>query len=172
MAKVNNALLDLAKKLEKLPEEVKNALLSATKKAIDEAAWKMRTNFKRNSGNPELNSRLKETKIDTEYTYGYEFDWDNKDIVDEALGINWGRYKGKKRASGKRNYSIAPATWHDLAYIIDEGAVIPYSPQGAYVIAGNNFIKKARRNIKGWRQKRDKYAVVELDIVANNLDKE
>lgn len=167
-----DVFLDLAKKLEKLPNEIENALITATKKAIDEAAIKMDINLKRGAGvdTKLANHQLPPQKIDTKYEYGYEFDWSDK--VVNAKTDYPSKYKDIPRLSGKRNYSRAPATWHDLAYIIDAGYVAPFSTTGAKIKAGTNFIKKARRNAKNWRKKRDIYATAELDIIANNLDKE
>lgn len=167
-----DVFLDLAKKLEKLPNEVENALITATKKAVNEAGQKMEINLKRGAGiDTKLAKHQLPAKItDNKNVYAYEIDWSDE-IVNKNTSYPT-EYAEISRLGGKRNYSRAPATWHDLAYIIDEGHVARFSQTGAKVVAGTNFIKKARRNAKSWRKKRDIYATAELDIVANKLDKE
>ena len=167
-----DALLQLAKNLEKFPKEVENALITATKKAVYEAGIKMETNLKRGAGvdSSLANHQLPAKITDNNYVYAYEIDWSD-DVVNKKTKYPT-EYAEITRMGGKRNYSRAPATWHDLAYIIDEGHVAKFSGTGAKIVAGTNFIKKARRNAKSWTKKRDIYATAELDIVANNLDKE
>lgn len=166
-----DVFLDLAKNLENLPDQVENALLVATKKAIDEAALAMDKNLARGAGlgTSLQKHQLPPKKIDSKRIYGYEFDWSDEIVNDKTTYPS--KYANKPRLSGKRNFSIAPATWHDLAYIIDEGHVAPFSETKRQIVAGTNFIKRARRNSKTWRKKRDIYATAALDIVANNLDK-
>lgn len=167
-----DVFLELANKLKDFPKEVEKALVTATKKAVDEAGRKMETNLARGAG---IDTRLDDHRlpakiIDNDRVYSYQIDWQDT-IVDEDIGVPYGIYVDKPRMAGKRNYSRAPATWHDLAYIIDDGRVANFSKTGAKVVAGTNFIKKARRNAKSWTKKRDIYATAELDVVANNLDK-
>lgn len=169
----DDVFLQLANKLEKeFANEVKDALITATKKAVNEEGRKMEINLKRGAG---VDSRLAKNQItlpiiDTDNYYSYQIDWKDS-IVDADIGVNYGVYPDKERMAGKRNFSRAPATWHDLAYIIDNGRVANFSKTGVKVIAGTNFIKKARRNAKKWVKKRDIYATAALQIVANNLDK-
>lgn len=165
----NDVFLDLAKKLENFPNAVSNALITATKKAVNEVGQKMELNLKRGAGiDTELaNHQLPAKIIDNDRVYAYQIDWSDQ-LVNQPNPIN----AQIPRLPKKRNFSKAPASWHDLAYIIDEGYVAPYSTTGIKVVAGTDFIKKARRNAKSWKEKRDNYATVELDIVANNLDKE
>lgn len=168
----NDVFTDLAKKLKDLPDQVQNAIITATKKAVNEAGEKMEINLKRGAGTDTklANHQLPAKITDNKYVYAYEVDWSDE-IVNKNTSYPT-EYAEISRLGGKRNYSRAPATWHDLAYIIDEGHVAPFSQTGVQIVAGTNFIKKARRNAKSWVKKRDIYATVELDIVANNLDKE
>jgi hypothetical protein len=83
-----------------------------------------------------------------------------------------GSFKGIPRASGKRNYSIAPATYKDLAYIIDAGRGANFSKSGIKVVQGSNFIKKAWRNSKSWKKKREIYFKVELDVLGEKLNED
>lgn len=174
----NDVLLKLANKLKELPVQVEDALISATKQAVDETFDKLVVNLKKGAGYmSKLTSHIQILPvIDNDRVYKKEVDWDNTKIVNEDVlgkGIEYPTiYADKPRLRGKRNYSKVPATYHDLAYIIDDGHVAKFSTTGFKVVQGTNFIKRARRNAKVWRKKRDIYATVNLDMVAKQLDKE
>ena len=161
----------LAKELNKLPEEIQQAFEETTIKEINATAQKMQINLKRGSGNERLNNNMVE---DTLYIKGkyYEktIDWNDDKIVDEDVGIAWGKYKDKPRARKKRNYSLRPATYHDLAYIINYGRGANFSQSSDKIVAGNYFITKATRNAKNWRTKRDKKFNEELNKLGKNLE--
>lgn len=159
----------LSANLKELPQEVEDALIRATKKAVNKFGENMEMNLKKNSESEQLNARQYSKIYDGKTSYAYLIDWKDS-IVDADLGIRYGIYADKPRRSGKRNFSLAPATWHDLAYIIDEGRVANFSTTGMKVVAGNGFIKKARRNAKKWTAQRDIYAEVELDVIGKKLN--
>ena len=168
----NDVFLELAHKLENLPDQVENALITATKQAVKETGEKMEANLKKGAQQTEEGMQLADHQlvpniIDDGKVYSYQIDW-SPQLVNKPNAY----FAKKPRLPGKRNFSIAPATWHDLAYIIDAGWVEPASETGIKIVPGTNFIKKARRNAKIWKKKRDIYATAELQIVANNLDKE
>lgn len=155
----------LAKELNKLPEEIQQAFEETTIKQID---LTMETVVKkaliRGSGSQRLNDNMVEPKplyIKGKY-YERTIDWDDKKIVDDDLNVEWGKYKDKPRARKKRNYSLRPATYHDLAYIINYGRGANFSQSSEKIVAGNYFINKATRNAKNWRNKRDKNFRIEL----------
>ena len=160
---MDNVFDRLAKELNKLPEEIQQVFEETTIQEINATATKMQINLKRGSGNEHLNNNMVE---DTLYIKGkyYEktIDWNDDKIVDEDVGIAWGKYKDKPRARKKRNYSLRPATYHDLAYIINYGRGANFSQSSDKIVAGNYFITKATRNAKNWRNKRDKNFRIEL----------
>ena len=153
----------LAKELNKLPEEIQQAFEETTIKEIDATAIKMEINLKRGSGNERLNANMVDEKryIKGKY-YERTIDWNDNKIVDDDIGVAWGKYKDKPRARKKRNYSLRPATYHDLAYIINYGRGANFSQSSEKIVAGNYFITKATRNAKNWRNKRDKNFRIEL----------
>ena len=156
---------EIAKKLNELPDDVVNAYKVASKKAINEAGKKLEINLKRGAGvGSTLASQQYSQIIETKHSYTYEVDWSDK-IVNK----NYGRDKDKPRKSGKRNYSIAPATYRDLAYIINTGVV---SDDGKTIRAGTHFITKAWRNAKSWKKKQQIYFATELDILSKKYEEE
>lgn len=161
----------LAKELNKLPEEIQQAFEETTIKEINATATKMQINLKRGSGSERLNNNMVE---DTLYIKGkyYEktIDWKDDKIVDDDIGVAWGKYKDKPRARKKRNYSLRPATYHDLAYIMNYGRGANFSQSSEKIRAGNYFITKATRNAKNWRKKRDKRFNEELNKLGKNLE--
>ena len=166
----NDVFLDLADKLEDLPDQVENALITATKQAVNETGEKMELNLKKGAQQTEEGMQLADHQlvaniIDDGKVYSYQIDW-SPQLVNKPNAY----FAKKPRLPGKRNFSIAPATWHDLAYILDAGRVANFSTTGAKIIAGTNFIKRARRNAKSWRKKQEEYAIAEMMEIVNNLD--
>lgn len=160
---------EIAKKLNELPDDVVNAYKVASKKAINEAGKKLEINLKRGAGvGSKLSDKQYSQIIETKHSYTYEVDWANefpKDVVNK----NYGRDKDRPRRAGKRNYSTAPATYHDLAYIINTGVV---SDDGKTIRAGTHFITKAWRNAKSWKKKQQIYFATELDILSRKYEEE
>lgn len=137
----------LAQRFNALPEQIQQAYEEATIEEIDKAADKLKTFLLQNSGSETLNAKIddKTRKIDHQY-YEREITWNDKRIVNLDQKKAIGRDINKKRAKGKRNFSLHPATYKDLAYIINYG-------HGGVV--GNQFIKRGLRRIKNWRKDRD-----------------
>lgn len=186
-----NVFDQIAEKLSELPEEINQAYLKAAKKAINEAGDNLERNLQRNSQSAQyipdvkglanidkdkweeakqkLTDNLYVKKYETPFSYTYEVDWTDK-IVNEDLGVALGKFSYIPRRAGARNYSKAPATYHDLAYILSEGRGINFSKTGAKFIQGTKFIEKAWRSAKKWRNKRDIYFAVEMDILGNKFN--
>lgn len=137
----------IAKQLEKTPEVIQQTYDDVTKKVMDKYFDKMVIQLDKTSGSSTLNS--KKTDYPPYYVPGKvyirQLDWSNeRPYVNEALGKGWGSEWGrkKKRAAGKRNFSLRPATFHDLAYIIN------YGHDG---ISGTYFITTAWHNFIHWK---------------------
>ena len=167
----------LAKELNTLPNEIQEIYEDTTKQEIRVAGNTLRKNLIRGAGKNTLMSQTlinnlnkniteKETFIKGRY-YEVEVDWDDERIVNTDLGIKTGTFADKPRARKKRNYSIRPATYKDLAYIINYGRGANFSQSNEKVIAGNYFVQKAVRSIKKWRVKRDLIFRTKLNILAN-----
>lgn len=154
----------LASNLGALPEQIEEAYDSATVDAINIAAEQLRTNLLQKSKSSTLNAAMVSIKIDRPKEY-YErgFDWDDERIVNIEQGKSVGKYKDRPRKAGKRNYSLHPATYHDLAYIINFG-------HGGKL--GNYFITKSMRRVKNWKNKRDIDFERRLAGIAKDLEEE
>ena len=173
---MDDVFLELADKLKELPEQLENGLIKATKKAVDKAIGKMAMNLKNGAPKFIADHQLPAQNVaDSDYYYAYKIDWENKVVNTEKFGWKYpSSWADRPRLSGKRNFSIAPATYADLAYIIDAGYITPLftkTGESERIVAGTNFIKKARRNAKSWVKKRDQYALAEMIEIANKLDK-
>ena len=167
----------LAKELNTLPSEIQKAYEDATEQEIRVAGFTLKKNLIRGAGKNTLASQTlinslnknvteKETFIKGQY-YEVEIEWDNDRIVNTDLGIGYGRFAEIPRARKKRNYSKVPATYHDLAYIINYGRGANFSKTKDKIMLGNNFIEKAMRSVKKWKEKRDLVFRTKLDILAN-----
>ena len=167
----------LAKELNTLPNEIQEIYEDATKQEIRVAGNTLRKNLIRGAGKNTLMSQTlinnlnkniteKETFIKGKY-YEVEVDWDNERIVNTDLGIKTGTFANIPRARKKRNYSRVPATYKDLAYIINYGRGANYSQSNEKVIMGNFFVQKAVRSVKKWKVKRDLVFRTKLNVLAN-----
>lgn len=140
---------ELAKELNRLPEEIEQAYEEVVIQEVDKAGEKLNSYFIANSGSKTLNEhRIVESvlyKDNRVKSYRVTVDWDDKTPVNELKGKSWGRDVKVKRRRGKRNYSIRPATTHDLAYIINYGEK---NADGSVKRLGNYFITKGMRRIK------------------------
>lgn len=166
----------LARELNTLPVEIQEAYESATEDEIRVAGNTLRKNLIRGAGKDtifsstlvqNLNNSIQEneTFVKGEY-YEVDIDWNDDKIVNTDLGLGYGKYKNVPRAKGKRNYSLSPATYKDLAYIINYGRGANFSQKASKVIAGNYFIQKATRSVKKWKAKRDITFKAKLDLLA------
>lgn len=131
---------ELSQMLSKLPEQIKEAYEEATIEAVNVCADKFEDDLRRMSGSTSLNANMITGAVERPHEY-YErnVDWNDEKIVNVDKGKNYGQQAQKRRLSRKRNYSIRPATYHDLAYIINQG-------HGG--VMGNRFIDRAKRRVK------------------------
>lgn len=168
----------LAKELNTLPNEIQELYEDATKQEIRVAGMTLRKNLIRGAGKntnfgssliQQLNDNItkpKETFLKGQY-YEVEVDWDDERLVNTDLGIKSGKYANIPRARKKRNYSKVPATYKDLAYIINYGRGANFSQSNEKVIMGNFFVQKAVRSVKKWKVKRDLVFKTKLNVLAN-----
>lgn len=144
-----NIFDELAKRIEATPEAIKQEYESITINTVDKYFDKFEKKLKETSGDESLNSKM--TVYEPEYESGSYYirklDWDDETIVNVDKGKGYGQQAERVRERGKRNYSVYPATYHDLAYIINYG-------HGGKM--GNNFIDRAKRSLKRWEKARDK----------------
>lgn len=159
--RLGNELVNTAEQLQEIYEKT-------TIQTIDDTAENMKKNLVRGSGSKSLNAHIVEPK--PVYIKGQLYER-TVDWSDEIVDKKYGTYADIPRLPKKRNFSLRPATWHDLAYIINSGRVAPFSQDNKKVViyAGNNFINKAVRNNKNWRKKRDKLFKQEVDLLGNKL---
>lgn len=151
----------LSEALTKLPEELDKAYREVTQKEIKEAGDTMRDFFNANSGSASLNAQMTTEFIINGDYYAYNITWDDELIVNVQQGKSYGRDRDKPRKRGKRNYSIRPATYHDLAYIIN---------QGEKGFMGKRFIQRGRNKVKKWRLKRDNAFRIKEQIIAKQFE--
>ena len=152
---------NLAEKLKRLPEELDKAYREVTQKEIKEAGDTMRDFFNANSGSASLNAQMTTEFVISGDYYAYNITWDDEIIVNVDKGNRYGRDRDKPRLRGKRNYSIRPATYHDLAYIINQG-------HGG--VMGNRFIERGRNRVKKWKFKRDNAFKVKEAVIAKEFE--
>lgn len=157
MADVFDRLADV---LDEFSAEIEEAYREATKIELINAGNLFRDTLRATSGSQSLNDRMTtEIVIDNDY-YAYNITWDDTTIVNVAEGKGYGRDREKPRARGKRNYSIRPATYHDLAYIIN---------QGEKGFMGTRFIARGRSKIKDWKKKRDALYRIKESVIAKKF---
>ena len=148
---MNNVFDEIAKSLDALPEDISQMYKQAVVEEVDKDATKLTNYFLTHSGSTTLNSNMVLGTRKYENVYIRTVDWRDDTPVNVLKGKSYGRDAGKIRNRGKRNYSIRPATVHDLAYIINYGQV----KNGKTRTLGNYFITKGMRRIKN-RDKRIK----------------
>ncbi len=153
----------LGKALEELPNELDDAYRSATKEELIKAGNTFRSALLATSGSKTLNEQMTSafTFDDKNDYYAFDLTWDDTTPVNVLKGKSYGRDRDKPREHGKRNYSIRPATSHDLAYIIN---------QGHDGIMGTRFIARGRNKIKDWRKKRDALFRVKEAVIAKKFE--
>lgn len=147
--------------LDKLPAELDAAYREATKTELINAGNTFRDTMRALSGSSSLNARMTTEIVISDDYYAYNITWDDVTVVNVAEGKGYGRDMDKPRARGKRNYSIRPATYHDLAYIIN---------QGEKGFMGKRFIQRGRNKIKDWRKKRDALFRVKESVIAKQFE--
>lgn len=151
----NNVFDSLATHLKNLPLDIQDAYESVTVETINDTFKILQRELINRSRSNTLNEKMYPlTPVYVEHKYyRVGVDW-----RDEPVNPNRKFTRNITRKTGKRNYSTHPATYHDLAYIINHG-------HGG--VAGTHFINQAMRRIKGWEKVRDnrfKLIVSEMDI--------
>ena len=142
---------ELEKSLLQLGANLQPEYEAAVIEEMDKSAIKLYDYFMQNSGSNTLNDNMVTYPVKTKFTYTWVVDWDDKKIVNElkrkenSKSKGWGQQADKPRGRGKRNYSIRPATVHDLAYIIEHGEK---NADGTTKRLGTYFIKKGMRRLK------------------------
>lgn len=139
----------LAEQIKATPEAIKKEYEDITIKTLDLYFDKFEKKLKDTSGSEDLNNKM--TVRQPEYERGDYYirslDWDDETIVNVDKGKSYGQQAERVRERGKRNYSVYPATYHDLAYILNYG-------HGGQT--GTHFIDQAKRSLKRWEKARDK----------------
>lgn len=152
----------IGEKINALPKQVETAFLDATEQALTEEGQKLYQNLQK-SGSSSLNAHLENKGlIKGKILYTYIVDWSN-----ELVSPNRKIKRERTRRVGKRDYGVAPATWNDLAYIINYGTKSDETDKT--IRAGNFFITKAMRNAKKWKKKQESNFKLNLDLLANKL---
>lgn len=151
----------LTENLRKVSQEIMNAYKEATLTEIKSAGDTFAQTLRATSGSDELNAQMDTSIVVTDNFISYDITWDDELIVNIEHGKSYGRDRDKPRERGKRNYSIRPATYHDLAYIINDG-------QKGFI--GTKFINRARNKIRGWRKKRDALFRVKESAIAKEFE--
>lgn len=158
---------ELAKKLDVLPDDIKKQYQLSVIEQVDEDAVKLNDYFLAHSGSETLNTNMYyNTVFVPDKYYIRTVDWDDKKIANELKGKSYGRDINKPRQSGKRNYSLRPATVHDLAYIINYGQL----KDGKTARLGNYFITKGMRRIKNRENKIAKKFRIRLLAIAKKFE--
>lgn len=143
-----NVFERLAEGLQALPQQLQDIYEDKTIETVDTYFYNFAGDLRDTSGSESLNAKMTvyPARYEKGKAYIRDLDWDDKTIVNVDQGKSYGAQKKRIRERNKRNYSVYPATYHDLAYIIN------YGHDG---IAGTYFIKKARRKLDRWENKRD-----------------
>ncbi len=140
-----SVFVDIANTLNLLPDEIKDLYERITIDTVNKYFDRMERELDQKGGKTLADKRVPYPPIYAKgKVYVRRTDW-TSEIVDKKWGSEWGRKK--KRAAGKRNFSLRPATYHDLAYIIN------YGHDG---IAGTYFIANAWRRFRGWKGARNR----------------
>lgn len=150
----NNVFDSLATHLTNLPADIQDAYETATIETVNDTFKILQRELITRSRSNTLNSKMYSTTpvyVEHKY-YRVGVDWSD-DLVNPSRSYT----RTVVRKPGKRNYSLHPATYHDLAYIINYG-------HGG--VAGNYFIKQSMRRIKGWESVRDK----KFDLMLSEMD--
>lgn len=157
--------------LKDLPDDLKNLYKKATKEAVISTGKEAKEFLKRNSGSQSLNEHIKdEIVIDDDYI-AYRIDWDDIEVNKDKRKGGYGTKHEIKRESGKRNYTLRPATYHDLAYIIDFGHTVHFKNGSTGFVEGTRFIQRTYDQvIKGWKKRRDEQFIVEAQKIAQKFD--
>lgn len=148
-----NVFERLAEQLEATPEALQKKYQDITIEVVDTYFYNFRNDLAATSGSNSLNQTMTTYPALYEgHYYKRSLDWDDNIIVNVDKGKAYGAQRERIRERNKRNYSVYPATYHDLAYIINYG----HTTENGTRVEGNHFIDKARRRLKRWEAQRDK----------------
>lgn len=180
----------LGELLEKLPEGVQAAATEATKTAVDSHGKAMYDCLKANGGR-RLSEHIYQKDNSAAFesgetdTYIYYVDWDDtlvnpnrKTTIKKAVipgkvhisktGKVW-HSKDRTRPIGKRDYSRVPATWHDLAYILNTPRQVVGKNGKVTMIPAKHFIAQGVRRKNGWKRDQTKIFSRKLAIMAKEF---
>lgn len=182
----DNVFDSLGELIEKLPEQVQQAAISATKEAVQKYGMRMYNYLKEHGAwRTEDGQHLRDhifvednfSKI-TEQTKNIYFsvDWHNT-LVNEnrktTKSLHKGNYfKGRSftgKVTYKRNYSNIPATWHDLAYILASGRTVTRKDGTTTIIAAKPFLVQGVRRKSGWKGEQTKLYAKKLNVIAREF---
>lgn len=162
----------LAAQLNILPEQVAQAYYDATVEEVDKAATKLHTYLNNNCDSKTLRNPANQIIDNTMVEIGGKparyvatVDWDDTKPVNELKAKGGAKHirRNKKRRRGKRDYSINPATAHDLAYILNYGVK---NDDGTTRTLGNHFIDKGLRRIRNLNKNIEINFERRIDIIA------
>lgn len=164
----DNVFDELAAAIGTLPDEIKEAFEQATIEEVDKSAEKLSAYLYANCGSTTLRQHTVDMRtLVPGVVYVRTIGWDDVTPVNELKGKSWGRDKNKKRARGKRNYSVRPATCNDLAYIINSGQL---NPDGTTRRLGTYFITKGVRRIKDTDKNINRNFAVKLQMLSKKFE--
>lgn len=168
-----------AEELEKMPEAVYDTYEKVAVKTVDEYGKKLYDDLLNDSGSTTL---AKTIHIERSYKknvyYKFSVDWDDETPVNTIKGKNYGRDVRRPRGRSltksryiKRNFSRAPATSHDLAYIINAGHAVFINGKEVAYVEGTHFIDRAIRRSKKWKQMALVRFDTEMQMLKNKMNK-
>lgn len=164
----DNVFDELAEAIGALPDDIKKAYQQATIEEVDKSAQKLSDYLYATCGSSTLRSHTVDTKtLVPDLVYIRTVDWDDNIPVNELKGKSWGRDRQKPRGRGKRNYSLRPATCHDLAYIINSGQM---NADGTTKRLGTYFITKGMRRVKDTDKNIERNFNIKLRLLGKNLE--
>lgn len=163
----------LSEEIKKMPDEIIDLYKKITKEAVISTGKEMARTLQQTSGSQSLNQHMTQEIVISDDYYAYYISWADDISVNADKGKS-GKYGGKReiqRKKGKRNYTLRPATYHDLAYIIDFGHTVHFKDGRTGFVEGNKFIQRAyRKVIKGWKNRRDEQFVVASKEIAKKFE--
>ncbi len=162
----------LSDELKKMPQEVVDLYKKITKEEVISTGKETARTLQQTSGSQSLNQHMTQESVVLDDYYAYHISWDDSVSVnaDKRKSGSHGGKREIQRESGKRNYTLRPATYHDLAYIIDFGHTVRFKDGKTGFVEGNKFIQRAYKKIKGWKKRRDEKFVVEAQKIAKKFE--
>ncbi len=156
-----------------LPKEVEKAVREATEESVNKYGDRMYNALRATCGGTlrkHMNEPEKGWDKEDKDKYVYITDWDNETIVNKDQKKAFGQKENVKRKKGKRNYSLRPATYHDLAWILNYGHAVPKKDGTVTIIPPNYFISIAVKKKNGWKKEQTKIFKIKLTDIAKYLE--